>query len=242
LIPGWYCLNERQRWLMRTSLVFSIPLAVFWLVMAAFTGMGVQTRLMTPILPLAAVWGGLAFHSLSLWPRKPLDLYFVVRMMLVVTLAFAGIEVLQTTTHTGVVEYLMGEKDRDAYLFDNLGSYYEAVRNLATVPADSRVRFMWEPRSYHCPIKCIPDILFDRWTYPLAKGQSPDAIFEEWKREGDDYLLIFEPGYQFVLDEAQRDPRLTATVPRLTIFQETINRWMTPVWKNNLGHVIYGWK
>jgi hypothetical protein len=204
--------------------------------------MGVQTRLMTPILPLAAVWGGLAFHSLSRWPRKPVDLHFVVRMMLIVTLVFAGIEVLQTTTHSGVVQYFMAEKDRDTYLFENLGSYYEAVRHLATLPADSRVRLMWEPRSYHCPVTCIPDVLFDRWTYPLAKGQTPDAIFEEWQREGDDYLLIFEPGYEFVLDEAKHDPRKADAVTKLGSFRETLNRWMTPVWKNNLGHTLYGWK
>jgi 4-amino-4-deoxy-L-arabinose transferase-like glycosyltransferase len=242
LIPGWFCLNERQRWLVRMSLVFSIPLAVFWLVMAAFTGMGVQTRLMTPILPLAGVWGGLALHSLALWPRKPLDLNFVVRIMLMVTLLLAGIEVAQTTTHSSVVQYLMAEKDRDTYLFENLGSYYEAVRYLKTLPADSRVRLMWEPRSYHCPVTCIPDILFDRWTYPLAKGETPDAIFEEWRHEGDDYLLIFKPGYEFVLAEAKNDPQKTDTVSKLGSFQETLNRWMTPVWKNNLGHTLYGWK
>jgi hypothetical protein len=242
LIPGWFCLDERQRWLVRTSLVFSIPLIIFWLVMAAFTGMGTQTRLMTPILPLAAVWGALAFHSLSLWTRKPLDLHFVVRTMLIVTLVFAGIEVLQTTIHTGTVQYFMAEKDRDTYLFENLGSYYEAVRNLATLPADSRVRLMWEPRSYHCPVTCIPDILFDRWTYPLAKGQTPDEVFQEWQREGDDYLLIFEPGYEFVLDEAKHDSRKADEVSKLGSFRETLNRWMTPVWKNNLGHTLYGWK
>ena len=136
----------------------------------------------------------------------------------------------------------MAEEDRNTYLFNNLGSYYEAVRNLATLPADSRVRLMWEPRSYHCPVTCIPDILFDRWTYPLTKGQTPNEIFEGWKREGDDYLLIFEPGFEFVLDEAKHNPRQADLLTKLGTFRETLKRWMTPVWTNNLDHTLYAWK
>jgi hypothetical protein len=78
-------------------------------------------------------------------------------------------------------------------------------------------------------------MLFDHWARPLKIGAAPDEIFTDWKTTGDDYLLLFNPGYQF---NAQ-DARFAAENAR---FPAALERWMIPLWMDDGGwYTLYGW-
>ncbi len=238
LLPGWSWLDERARRLARDCLILGAPLFVFWLAMAALTGIGEQTRLVSVGLPVAAAAGSLGFYSLSCWPRKPLDLYFIVRAVLVITLALGLIEVFGATVNTGTVRYLLASTSRDSYLTDNLGTYINAMRRLGELPAGSTVRLMWEPRAYYCPatVTCIPDILFDQWSHPIRSGRTSDEVFQDWKGQGDDYLLLFQAGYNFAVEDKQFAAENSS-------FPAALDRRMVPVWSDGLGgYTLYAWR
>jgi hypothetical protein len=239
LLPGWYWLDERARRLARDCLILGVPLLTFWLIMAALSGFGQLTRLVTVALPVAAVSGGLGFYSLSRWPRKPLDLYYIVRAILVLTLAFGLLDVIGATVQNGNVPYLMAYTSRDDFLLGNRdsGIYYSIMQRLGKLPAGSTVRVMWEPRAYYCPaaITCIPDILFDQWSHPRKNGQMPEQIFMAWQSEGDDYLLLFDAGYGFY---AREDKHFA--VENLSFRSELLRR-MAPVW-SDLDYTLYAWR
>jgi hypothetical protein len=239
LLLGWRWLDERARGLGKVCLLIGLPMLGFWVVMAALSSIGVQTRLMMMAMPTGAVLGALGFYSLSRWPRKPLNVYFVAQALVTLTLIFTVIDVIRDTVRMKVVPVLTANLTPDDYLDWNLGVYVNAMRQLNTVPEGSTVRLMWEPRAYYCPktVTCLPDILFDYWPHTLRQeGKTPDEVFQAWKDSGDDYLLVFDLGYEFNV----KDTRFLDENP---LFPDALERWMTPVWEDGVGgYTLYQWK
>lgn len=237
-LPGWLWLDERARALLRDCVRLALPALLFWGFLGATNYIGAQTRLMLFALPLAAVLGGVGFYSLSLWPKQPLDIYFVARAMLLFTSILTLMDVLADTAKSKVVDYLSGTLSREAYLHVNLGVYYGAMRQLETLPNGAQVLFMWEPKSYYCPetLRCTPDVIFDHWSRPLLHNSAPDDIFAVWQARGEDYLLLYDYGYEFWFNEH------THLQPQNSLFPQTLTRWMTPIWTDNTAYTLYTWK
>jgi len=238
LLLGWRWLDEGARGLARDALLLALPMLGFWIALAASSSIGVQTRLMMMAMPAAAVLGALGFYSLSRWPRKPLNVYFVAQALVSLTLVFTAIDVTRDTVRTQTLPYLTANTSRDDYLSANLGVYIHAMRQLADLPQGSTVRLMYEPRAYYCPqaVTCIPDILFDHWPRALRQGKTPDEVFQAWKDAGDDYLVLFNLGYQF----NSGDSRFLAENP---LFPAALDRWMIPIWTDDAGgYTLYSWK
>jgi hypothetical protein len=238
LLLGWHWLDDRVRRLAWVGLLIGLSMLGFWIVMAASTSIGVQTRLMMMALPTAAVLGSLGFYSLSRWPRKPFNVYFIAQALISLTLIFTVLDVIRDTVRGQSLSYLMGSTSRNEYLNANLGIYINAMRRLADLPDDSTVRLMFEPRAYYCPptVNCIPDILFDHWPRPLRQGKTPDEIFQGWKGAGEDYLLLFNPGYRF----SAQDSRF---ISENALFPDARDQWMSPVWEDEVGgYTLYEWK
>ncbi len=236
LLVGWRWLDGRARRLALDCLLLGAPLLVFWIILAAVSDIGAQTRLVMMALPLAAAAGALGFFALAHMPDKPIHLSFVVRAAFTLTLILSVIDAARATVREQAIPYLFAAVDRDAVLDANLEAHAGAMRALATLPPGSRVRLMWEPRSYHCPasVTCIPDLLFDQWARPLQRGQTPGELLQMWKSEGD-YLLVWETGYA-----AQRDdPRFAAENAQ---FPAARDRWLTPVWTDGVRYTLYGWR
>ena len=238
LLIVWNWLDDRARRLARVCILLALPMIAFWLVLAALSSIGVQTRLMMMAMPVFAVLGALGFYGLSRLPRKPLDVYFVARALLVLTLVFTLLDAVRDTLRTGILPYLMGQTSRADYLTANLGIYINAMRQLDDLPEGSTVRLMFEPRAYYCPptVTCIPDILFDHWPRALRQGKTPDEVFMGWEDAGDDYILLFDLGYQFNAQDSR-------FIDENAQFPAALERWMTPIWSDDVGgYTLYTWK
>ena len=234
----WAWLDDGARRLARWTLLFLAPMLLVWAYTALGSSVGMQTRLMTMTLPAFAVAGALAFHGLAGFPQKPLALRFMVRALLVITLALGGLEIARTMIRERVVPHVLGMAEKSEYLYATTGAYYGAVQNLATLPAGSHVRLMWEPRAYYCPdsVVCTADVLFDHWLRPVLHGATPDEAFEGYREAGDDYLLVWHAGFDeyrevFARYEAQ-----------IAAFAPTLERHMTPVWTDGLRYTLYTWR
>ncbi len=229
----WAFLDTRAKRLALDALALLLPLLVFWGVMAAASSIGIQTRLMVMALPACAAAGAVALHGLARFPKKPLDINFIVRAALALTLALTLLDALRETVREQGVPYLMAQVEMDDYMYANTGAYYNAMINL---PAGSRVLFAWEPRGFYCPatVTCTADVLFDNWKLPqTAEGLTPDEVFARYRAEYD-YVLFFGSLYDQYLD--------FSTYPELDrAFPSERDRWMTPVWTDGVRYTLYGW-
>lgn len=240
LIPiVWRWLDESSRRLTLLCAGVGIPLIAFWMAFAVFSAVGTQTRLMLFGFPAAAAACGITFYGLGRCPRKPLDLGFAARTLLTLTAILSGIEFLSSTLDSGVPAYFFSEYgSRDRYLAGALGTHYGAMEALRQVPPGSVVRLMWEPRNYYCPteIKCLPDVVLDHWIHPLRTGRTPEALMTSWRESGEGYLLVFEPGFAYYLNEDQR------YASELNQFKPLVERLMHPVWSDGGSYTLYQWR
>lgn len=236
LIPVWRWLDARARQIARDGLVFGGTLLVMWVLAAAFTAIGMQTRLMSPLLPVAALLGAAAFHGLRDFPEKPLHIRFLVQAALLLTMVLSLLAAVNTTIREDAPRYLFGFVNRAAYLDarPELQAYINAVRHLETLPPGATVRQMWEPRAFHCPahIHCQPDILNDHWGYALRQGLGPDEVVTAWEADRIDYLLVWEAGLEFQLT----DPRYGA---ENALFADVRESPLREVWTDGILYTLY---
>ena len=238
LLIGWPWLDTPARQLARRVAIPIAALLILWVLLAAFTPLGGQTRLMAPLLPLMALAGALGIVGLGRWPRQPLDLAFIVRALLAVSLGVIALEALFVTVRGPALAFVLGAADRDTALTQTLGPRYAAMQRLADLPDGARVLLLWLPHAYHCPahIACDADVLTDFWHTPLRRGIEPDAIIDGW-RAAYDYALVWEDGLTFYSDPAH-DPRFADYTQR---FDAARADWPAPTWAEG-GYTLYAWR
>jgi hypothetical protein len=230
LLVSWNWLDTRAKALARLGLTFALPALLFWMGMAATSGIGVQTRLALFGLPAAVVLSGVALYGLGRIPSRRLPIQGIAYAIIGLTLVLTLLGALQETGRDAVLPWLTGQLEREAMLDRGLGIYAAMQRELATLPAGSQVRFLYESKSYHCPatITCVPDILFDYWVRPLRQGLTTEAVLESWRAAGDDYVLVFQVGYDFW----KTDPRF---LTENALFPEVVQQLGTPLWSDPVG-------
>ncbi len=236
LLFMWRRLDAALRPVVRDLALLALPLLAFWLLLAAVSGIGAQPRLMLVAAPVPAVLGGLAYYHVSRWPRRPLDMRFMLHVLLGFTLLLGSIDVLHRFASTRALPHLANTISADAYLRANLGTYYDAMQQLGTMPQDSRVLLLWEPKAYYCPsaVQCTPDVLYDVWYRPLMQGRSVAEQAQAW-RTAYDYLLVAQANYDFWLVEHEYARAENEQFPAF------LAQHLQSVWRND-AYALYVWQ
>lgn len=234
----WQWTPERSRRLVLGGILIEVPLFAFWALAAANMGIAMQIRLMMVLLPISAVLGAVAVDALCRMPDKPLNLSFIVRGLILVTLILGMRDAVARFNQTRIGGYLLGETSREDFLFTQLVTYPAVIESLGDLPDGSQIRFLWEPRSYYCPatVTCIPDVLFDQWSGLLTPEFLPDAVFNRWRESGDDYVLFFRHGYNAYVNFIGYRPEENAIVPDM-LEQHLVEVWTTP----DERYTLYTW-
>ncbi|MGJ3237624.1 MAG: ArnT family glycosyltransferase [Anaerolineae bacterium] len=245
LLPlGWSRLPQTARQLARVLLPMALVVMIFWMGLAAVSGIGGQTRLMLIGLPLVAMLGALAYHSLEKFLRRPLDIVFITQAALIISIVLGTFDYVSYFSRSRVLEYHSGAIDEHTYLTQNMGLLYPAMLALDDLPDGSRVLFLWEPKTYHCPddLTCTGDLLFDNWSRPLQMGTTPDELIDTWRAEYDYALLFtFEQGesrdgyalwsqyHEFALEEN-------------ALFPQYFYEATEPIWSDEIAYTLYRWR
>ena len=222
-----------------------LPLLAVWMLLAGFTGLGTRARYMLIGAPAVAALGALAFQSLTFWPKRPLNMDFILRGTLAFTVLLGAVNIAYDFSKAHPGSYFV-ENDADGYLRTNLGNFYATMRQLDSLSAGSRVLFMWEPKGFYCPddITCLPDTLFDHWAYPLRRGTADsDSLMPQWRDQDDiDYLLVWglEDGSGFGYDLWLGKDAFALSENAL--FPAALAKYMQPVWTDGAAYTLYTWK
>lgn len=241
LMIGWRWLDDPARTLARRVLPLLGLLLLQWIALAAISDLGAGVRQTgAAALAMSSVAAVLGFYAISCGPNRSFNLNFILRTIVGFTLVLAFIEGLQVTLRHGMPDYFAGQMRRDSYLYNQLGAYGPAMQQLADLPVGSQVRFLWEPRSFYCPaeIVCKGDVLTDFWAAPIARGQMPEAVLEGWRTSGDDYLLVWDIGFDFYTTSDESD----RFAEQNSLFPAARDRWLEPVWTDGLAYTLYRWR
>ena len=243
----WRRLGAPERGAIERALVVAGVILAAWIVSSAVGSYGNrQTRLILYVFPPLALTGALALEGMRRLPEKPLNLGFVLRAMLTLTLALGLLSAAREALRSGLDRYYSGEEGyRDAYLDHALGWHMEAMRQANALPDGSRVRFLWEPRSLYCDgdrVVCLPDSLMDGWyTARRTVGDgSPAAIAAAW-RAGADRLLVYDFGARF-----EREGNALYTPADWDAWERFVAAQLVVEWQGGSGgeaiYTLYRWR
>jgi len=195
----------------------------------------VQTRLLLPVFGVAAVLGAVALDRLTILRRPQLAVDWLARAVVSLTLALLLFSTLTTFLQINPMLVVSGLESRDDYLTRRLGVYQAVIKALNELSSDSRVVFLWEPRSYACEVDCWPDALLDRFLHLTYLYPDAEAIAQAWRDAGVTHVLLYQQGMEAII-EAGFDP----VTPRdLVIMNDLQAHHLSPVREWGEFYVLY---
>jgi hypothetical protein len=246
---AWAVTSAEERRTLLYAFAVSGVIGGIWIASAAFGSyISLFTRLVFYLFGPLALVAAISLNALDRLPKKPLDLSFVVKSMVGLTLVFMVISGVRFFAAQGVQVYFSGDSDyEDAYLESALGWHYETMQRVNQLPAGTTVRFLWEPRYLYCDLEridCITDSLMDAWYYArrtVGEG-SPAEIAARWQGEGVDYLLVYEFGRDFEEDSAPLYTPEDWAAWRTFVREHLIEEWHTGNADDDVQYVLYRWR
>jgi hypothetical protein len=221
---GYKSRSEKQRIALVIALTIGITGWLTWLLASRFSGYLIQTRLYFGLFPAFAVLAGAGYQALSDVRLPGVRLGRVISALVGVVLLLNIFQVFKVFVDGGAVNLLLNNETADDYLGDNLGMYFPAAKAISELPDGSRVLMLWEPRSFYCLPKCIPDEILDQWRRARQTHGEPGKILEGWRAQGYTHLLYNRFGADFVRndDKSYQDSDWAALDDLFSQLQEPI--------------------
>ncbi len=195
--------HDESKRLLRLLTIVSLVAFVVWLVQLALSELLVQTRLLFPVLPMVVLLAAAGFDGLSKTGRAVRLVRLSFGTLIGIMLALNVLEVSVFMVDASPARVLLARQTESEYLAERLGEYAYVMADLNQLPEGSVVRFLWEPRSFHCArhVRCEPDAILDRWWHTWQHETNEAAIADTWRDEGVTHVLIFHAGSQAVREE-----------------------------------------
>jgi len=199
-----------------------------------------QSRLLLPALAAFAWIAAVALLSVRHWRIGPVSPYNFIKLLTALILLSNLIYQVSDVVAQRPWRYLLGVETRDEYLDRELGIYWDAIALVNELPADARVLFLWEPRSYHAKPYVDPDAILDRWHHLYQTEGSADAIAHALYHESQiSHILLYDYGMQLVRDERVEGAKPTPAA--WAAWDDFADRWLLPL-EEAPGYVLYTWR
>jgi len=187
----------RSEWARRAATVFGCAY-LGWLIGAAQSELLVQGRLLLPALPFLAIILASALQGASRFSLPYLRLQFFVYAAVALVVGLTTVSVALSWASDPPLPFLLGAETREAFQERHLGDHYRAMSFINNqLPADAKVLFLWEPRSYLCERTCQPDTLLFNWRRLLYAHGASDAIRDALKSDGITHVLAYGGGFRY---------------------------------------------
>jgi hypothetical protein len=235
VLVGWKQRDADQRALLSNLLIFTLPAYLIWLVGAGVSWFLLQTRLLYPLFPALALAAALAAVSLPDL-HLPLNLKPLVYPVILAMLALAVLNSTLIFFHAGALRVVAGVQPQEEYLLQTLQAHYAAMQAVNELPQDAEVLFVWEPRTFYCERRCLPDSMIDRWWHDRQLQPDPHAIAANWRARGVTHVLIFEAGGLFLFEQEPFDPLTGADMQALDTLR---SHELIPVWDVPGAYTLY---
>ena len=157
-----------------------------------------QPRLYFASLPAAALLAGLGWEVFQNVSFQGFQLRKFATVLVSLVCVMALIQDGADLISNGTFGVIIGSVDRKTYLGDNLGWYAPLNEKLSSLPSNTKILSLWEPRNLYAPDNFEPDYWIDRWRVDSHQHENPHDILALWKNQGFSYVLIDKPGEEFM--------------------------------------------
>jgi hypothetical protein len=232
----WRYLSTAEKGIMGHLLFFFGLNYGLWLWGLARSLLLVQTRLLLPMFGITAVIAAVILLRLDRLTRPALAVGWLTRVIVSLTLALILFSWLQYMLLLNPLPVALGLESKSHFWQRTLGPYQTAIETINSLPADTRVQFLWEPRSYGCQVDCRPDALLEHfWQMTQHQGFDETAVAAAWAEQGVTHLLLSQRGLDFLLEDGF-DP---IREDDLAILQAVQEQYLIPIaqWEN--AYILY---
>ncbi|MDD2922436.1 MAG: glycosyltransferase family 39 protein [Anaerolineales bacterium] len=189
---------EQRRALLALHLL-SLGGAAVWTFGVMNSAKLIQARYLFPALIPAAIPLAIGLNALYKLDAPKFKVSFIFRTMMAF-LVFVNL--LDFSLHTLIrnpIAVSLGMIPRQRYIEQRQPGYANALKLVNQVPADSKIYFLFEPRSYGATVYAEPDIINSHFLHDLWLYETPEKVAAAWKEQGYTHILISTRGAEFFL-------------------------------------------
>jgi hypothetical protein len=184
-------------------LIYTLAHFCFWTLGVVWSESLFQSRLLLPGLVGLAPVSGWIWANLVRFDLPRFSLSRFANVAIGITLALTLVDMGLLTLKINPLPYLAGLESRDTYLTRRLGAHYAAMQQINEVlPAEAKVVFLWEPRSYYCQRDCQPDSILDEFPHLISQHGSAEAIVWAWREANVTHILVHRSGLNFMVSDS----------------------------------------
>jgi len=206
--------------------IFSLAGITVWTLGVINSANLFQARYLFPALIPAAIPLALGLNALTVLDLPKLKVSFIFRVFLFLTILINLFDFSLQTLARNPLGAALGIISRPRYVEMRQPGYASALALIETLPAASKVYFLFEPRSYGMKAYSEPDIINIHFQHDLWMYQTPEKVVESWEREGYTHVLFSNQGAEFIRDNAPSADYwddLQATLNMLTLSVPEVN-------------------
>jgi hypothetical protein len=236
LIVVWRRLSADERRTLGWMGLFAGLLYAVWLWGVARSDLLLQSRLLLPIFPLLALAAALALQRMQVLDTRSLSLSWLVKAIIVLVLALNAVVLSANFVQEHALAPLLGTESRADYVARRVGTaYMAAMRQVNSLPPESKTLFLWEPRTYHCQHDCAPDSLYDNLVYLVRQYGSASVLAQALASQGVTHVLLNRKIMDMAV-EAKGDP---ITAGDLAVWVDLQANYLRPVYEDGVMYTLY---
>jgi hypothetical protein len=178
-----------------------------------------QSRLLFPALFALAPLAALAWEALGRLDMPRFRFSFVFNLLAVLSITASLLDFSLFVISHDPLSAALGLTSRQTYMERFQGPYADALSMVSQTPPDSRIYFLFEPRSYGMERPVTPDAINQNLNHDLHLYHTPEAALRAWQAEGYTFVLYQRAGDDFVEEPAKAAQLFSL----LSVESETVN-------------------
>jgi hypothetical protein len=219
MLIGWRDLDQSKRKSMLTLIVIALTVWPLWSFGSTIAGALIRTRHYYVMFPALAVLAAQGLEQVSKLKLSRIRVGWVILSLTAAVFVLTAVGEGFNFLNVNPARVVSGVQSESDYLADQLGWYGPVMGAINSLPEDSNVAFLWEPRAYYCEVTCHPDVILDRWWHLVRTIGDAEAIARNLRSEGFTHVLIYDFGIQ--LEQEERDQFTPADWLELANFVES---------------------
>jgi len=199
----WVFWEARHEQSGRRSALFAIGLFSFisiaaWTVGVINSASLFQTRLLFPaLIPLAiplALGLNLLYRLDTSWMRISFIARFMLSFVVLVNLLNFSLQILVRDP----VSVVVGLTSQQEYTEKRQSGYAHLLTLMKDIPENTKVYFLFEPRSYGINAQVQPDAINANFSHDLWLYKTPKNIITAWRQQGYTHVVVSKLGADFI--------------------------------------------
>lgn len=175
-----------------------------------------QTRLLLPAIVTFVIPASAGIASIRRQDTKRLRLSFIVSMIAALSIYTNLFDTALSLIARNPLAIATGTRTSQSYLESYQPGYADALQMVSETRPNSRIYFLFEPRSYGMTRNIQPDPILDNFSHDVFLYDTPENIVLAWKTEGYTHVLLNRRNARFILEVTNQESLLEQTTVFLT--------------------------